>query len=204
MKSGRVIKWIIISLVIFFGVDFIIDKVMMHGVNKYYGLNEDSNVLLIGHSHLMLATDKERIERETGLKVSKYCREGVNVYDRRVMVDHFLSHTNIDSLKYVLYGVDLATFTGSGLSENSYKLMYPFMDDENVGGYVKSQSEPLDYWLHKIVRTTRYNDDGLKNSAFRGWLNNWDNMKFNTIDIEPIKSNWQPAMSGIWKWMRIL
>ena len=44
-----------------------------------------------------------------------------------------------------------------------------------------------DYWLHKLVRTTRYNDDAMKNGAARGWLHNWSNMKSGVIDIEAYK-----------------
>ncbi len=159
----------------------------MKGVNNYYGLNQDSEILLIGHSHLMLATDKERMERELGMKVSKYCREGVNVSDKKAMIEHFLNNEHADSLKLVLYGVDLATFTGEGLSRNSYQLFYPFMDNNFVDNYVKSQSDNVDYWLHKLVKTTRFNDDGLKNSVARGWTNNWDNFKNKVIDIEEYK-----------------
>ena len=160
---------------------------MMKGVNDYYGLNQNSEVLLIGHSHLMLATDKKRLENETGMKVSKYCREGVSVSDKKVMVEHFLNNGHADSLKYVLYGVDLATFTGEGLSQNSYKLFYPFMDDKFVDSYIKSQTDGEDYFLHKLIKTTRFSDDGLKNSAIRGWLSNWDNLKTNVINIDSYK-----------------
>lgn len=179
--------WVLGAIAIFFVIDNLIDWAMMRGVNNYYGFNQPSKILLIGHSHLMLATDKERLEKETGMKVSKYCREGVNVTDKKIMVEHFLNSANTDSLKYVLYGVDLATFTGDGLSLNSYKLFYPFIDNKFVSNYIKSQSDPLNFWLHRIVKTTRFNDDGLKNSAIRGWLNNWDNMKTNIIDIEAYK-----------------
>lgn len=160
---------------------------MMRGVRNYYGLNQHSEILLIGHSHLMLATDKMRLENELGIKVSKYCREGVNVSDKKMMVKHFLNSGYADSLQYVLYGVDLATFTGEGLSQNSYKLFYPFIDDDFVDNYIHSQTDETDYWLHKLVKTTRFNDDGLKNSAARGWLNNWDNFKNNIIDIDGYK-----------------
>lgn len=160
---------------------------MMKGVNNYYGLNQSSEILLIGHSHLMLATDKKRMEDELGMKVSKYCREGVNVTDKKMMVEHFLNTGCADSLKYVLYGVDLATFTGKGLSENSYKLFYPFMDDAYVDAYIKKQATASDYWVHKLIKSSRFNDDGMKNSAGRGWLHNWDNFKNNQIDVETYK-----------------
>lgn len=174
-------------LVLFFIVDNVVNCLMMKGIENYYGLNQQSKILLIGHSHLMLAADKKRMESELGMKVSKYCREGVNVTDKKMMVEHFLNNGYSDSLKYVLYGVDLATFTGSGLSENSYKLFYPFIDDTYVKAYIKSQAQASDYWLHKLIKSSRFNDDGMKNSAVRGWCNNWDNFKTNRIDLETYK-----------------
>lgn len=178
------------AIMLFFVLDAVINSLMMHGVKNYYGLNGKPQILLVGHSHLMLATDKARMERELGMPISKYCREGVSVTDKKTMVEHFFNSVNTDSMKYVLYGVDLATFTGSGLSQNSYQLFYPFIDDPNIAKYVKSQASNEDYWLHKLIRTSRLNDDGLKNSAVRGWLNNWDNLKNKTIDIEAYKK-WQ-------------
>jgi len=187
MMSKKIVVSVILTVIAFFTVDNIVNYFMMKGIDNYYGLNADSEILLIGHSHLMLATDKERMEKELGMKVSKYCREGVNVSDKKIMIKHFLNNGHTDSLKYVLYGVDLATFTGEGLSKNSYKLFYPFIGNCFVDKYVAEQASPTDYWLHKIIKTTRFNDDGLKNSAIRGWLNNWDNFKNNTIDIETYK-----------------
>ena len=185
--SKRILIRIALAVVLLIAVDSVINIIMMRGVNHYYGLDQKPEILLIGHSHLMLATDKERLENETGLSVSKYCREGVNVSDKKAMVEHFISTGNSDSLKYVLYGVDLATFTGDGLSQNSYKLFYPFIDNPIIGKFIKEQAAPTDYWLHKLVSSTRFNDDGLKNSAIRGWLGNWSNLKTNTIDVEAYK-----------------
>lgn len=161
----------------------------MKGVNRYYGLDRPAKLLLIGHSHLMLATDKERLERELGAPVAKYCREGVNVTDRKAMVQHYLNSGMADSLQTVLYGVDLYTFTGEGLSKNSYQLFYPFVDNPYIDQYLRSQAAPSDYWLHRLVKTTRFNSDGLKNSVWRGWADNWSNFKENTIDTEAYRRN---------------
>ena len=183
-NSMRVVFWLFVALIAFVVIDNIINMTMMKGVNRYYGLDQNPEILLIGHSHLMLATDKEKLEAETGMKVSKYCREGVNVTDKKAMVTHFLSTDHADSIKYVFYGVDLATFTGDGLSQNSYKLFYPFIDEPSVSVYIKEHASISDYWLHRLIKSTRFNDDGLKNSAARGWLDNWSNLKTNTIDVE--------------------
>lgn len=185
----KIFYLVLIAVVSFFIIDTIINYTMMKGINNYYGLNQDADILLIGHSHLMLATDKKRMEDELGMKVSKYTREGVNVAVKKKMVEHFLSNGNVDSLKYVLYGVDLATFTGEGLSKNSYKLFYPFMDNKYMDEFISEEADKSDYYLNKFFKSLRFNDDGIKNSAIRGLLNNWSNFKTNTIDIEWYK-NW--------------
>lgn len=183
----KLIDKLFLAVVLFLSVDCLVGWFMLHGVERHYGLDRHPDILLVGHSHLMLATDKPRMEKELGMRISKYTREGVNVSDKKVMVEHFFNKGLADSLKYVLYGVDLCTFTGENLSMNSYKLFYPFMDDKRVGSYIKEKSEPTDYWLHKLIKSSRFNDDGLKNSAFRGWLDNYDNFKNNVIDIDAYK-----------------
>lgn len=187
MKKRRLITYVVVAFLLFFIGDRLVNTLLMSGVKNYYGLNQKADVLLIGHSHLMLSVDKQKLEKETGLKVSKYCREGVNVSDKKAMVDHFLNSGCADSLKLVLYGVDLATFTGEGLSQNSYMLFYPFMDDDGIDKYVKSQATASDYWLHKFVKTYRFTSDDMKNSAARGWLSNWSNLKYNQMDVEAYK-----------------
>ena len=174
-------------LVAFATVDFVLERLMLHGVNEIYGLQQHSQILLVGHSHLMLATDKPRMEKGLGMKISKYTREGVNVYDRKIMVKQFLDSPYSDSLKFCLYGVDLCTFTGEGLSQNSYMLFYPFIDDPNISQYIRQQASNVDYWTHKLIRSSRYNDDGLKNAAIRGWRHDWSNRKTGVIDIEVYK-----------------
>lgn len=181
------IKWIIAIVAIFFICDFIVERIFFHGVNEMYGLKRHSDILLVGHSHLMLGTDKQQMENDLNKKISKYTREGVNVSERKMMIQQYLDSGFADSLKIVLYGVDLCTFTGGGLSANSYKLFYPFIDDEKIGSYIREQGGNADYWLHKIVRCTRYSDDGIKNGAARGWMHNWSNLKNGTIDIETYK-----------------
>ncbi len=181
------IKWIIAIIAIFFICDFIVERIFFHGVNEMYGLRQHSDILLVGHSHLMLGTDKQQMENDLNKKISKYTREGVNVSERKMMIQQYLDSGFADSLKIVLYGVDLCTFTGGGLSANSYKLFYPFIDDEKIGNYIREQGGNADYWLHKIVRCTRYSDDGIKNGAARGWMHNWSNLKNGTIDIEAYK-----------------
>lgn len=72
----KTIASLLMILVVALLVDYLFDRVMLHGVNAFYGLDRHSKILLVGHSHLMLATDKERMEKELNTTISKYTREG--------------------------------------------------------------------------------------------------------------------------------
>jgi hypothetical membrane protein len=183
---------ILLFIVSFVAVDRCLGIVINEGLNRYFGLNQYSDVLFIGHSHLMLAVDKSGFEKQTSSKVSKYCREGVNVADRYEMVKQYLASPYSDSLKVVFYGVDQFMFTGAGLSQNSYKLFYPFIDDRTMNNYIRESTDAYDYWLHKLICSTRYSD-ALLNSSIRGWLKNWNNYKIGQMDVEALK---QQIMEG--------
>ena len=182
----RRILSILIFVLVFIGLDRGIGWLLNNGLNRYFGLNQHSEVLLVGHSHLMLAVDKSNFEKGIGLSVSKYCREGVNVADRYEMVKEYLSSSYSDSLQVVLYGVDQFMFTGAGLSENSYKLFYPFIDEKNMNEYIKESASFSDYWTHKLICTTRYSD-ALINSAIRGYRYDWSNYKVGQLNVEDLK-----------------
>ncbi len=173
-------------VLVFFLLDFFISLFLLNGLNKYYGLGEKTDIALVGHSHLMLGIDKESIENETGVKVAKYTREGVNVIDRKIMIKQLLT-SNTD-IKTLIYGVDAWTFSSEGLSSNSYKLFYPFLEDSAIDDYIYNNSTTSEYLTKKIIRTTRY-DELLFSSSIRGYLHKWTNLKFGTIDLEKLKSN---------------
>ena len=182
----RRILSILLFVLVFIGFDRGIGWLMNNGLNQYFGLNQHSEVLLIGHSQLMLAIDKSNFERGIGLSVSKYCREGVNVADRYEMVKQVLSSSYSDSLRFVLYGVDLFMFTVTELRKNSYKLFYPFIDERNMNEYIKESAVFSDYWTHKLICTTRYSD-ALINSAIRGYRYDWSNYKVGQLDVDVLK-----------------
>lgn len=174
-------------IILFFTSDWVVTTILNRGLDNYFGLNQKSKILLIGHSHLMLATDKKMLEDSLGVGVSKYCREGVGVEVRDKMVKHFLSLPASDSLETVIYGVDQYMFNSEGLSANAFKQFYPFMDNAEIDAYVKNETDSKDYYIHKLIRSSRYSD-ALLNSAFRGWSSNWSNYKTGSLDIEAIRA----------------
>jgi hypothetical protein len=177
---------LLVFIVAFIILDALISGFLHGGLNKYYGLESDAEIAFIGHSHLMLGTDKSKIEKAWNKKIAKYTREGVNIADRDLMIDQVLSLNK--NTKIVVYGVDAWMFTGEGLSANSYKLFYPFMGLAQVDDFVRSQTSFLDFWQKKIIQTSRFNE-GLISGSFRGYLNNWDNLKLGRVDTLLLKKN---------------
>ena len=185
-------KTFLFTITVFILLFVVLDRAVALGLEKglkaYYGLNEESELALVGHSHLMLGVDKVALEKQLGITVSKYTREGVNVSDRLVMIEQLLN-TN-PKIKTLIYGVDAWSFTGEGLSANSYKLFYPFFDDPNIDAYIKDHSSFSDYSSKKYIKTSRYNEQ-LIAGAMRGYLGKWDNLKYGTVDIPKLRTQFQ-------------
>ncbi|QLG44573.1 SGNH/GDSL hydrolase family protein [Costertonia aggregata] len=186
MYNKNFILKLIAFTALFFILDFCISKFLLNGLEKYYGLNDDTEIVLVGHSHLMLGVDKRKMERELGVGVSKYTREGVNVTDRKIMTQQVLRKNK--KINTLIYGIDAWTFTSEGLSNNSHKLFYPFLNDSVIDSYVSKNSDLSEYLSKKIIKTSRY-DELLISSSFRGYLGKWTNLKFGKVDVENLRAN---------------
>lgn len=191
-RFGRNLLRVLLFIVILFVFDFIISLVLLKGIERFYGLRSDADVLMIGHSHLMLAVDKVTLEEESGLAVAKYTREGVNMADRRVMAQQYFDICSVPP-ETVILSIDPWLFSGEGLSLNSWKLFLPFMDDRGVNSYVRSSAKKFDFYRYKILRSGRFNAQ-LLNASARGWLKNWDNLKFGVVDT--VRYNSEAALRG--------
>lgn len=168
-------------LVLFIVLDFVLSVFLLKGIDRFYGLKSDADVLMLGHSHLMLAVDKVMLEEKSGLKVAKYTREGVNMADRKVMSEQYFNTCSAKP-EIVILSIDPWLFSGEGLSQNSWLLFLPFMDDERVNDYVRASAPgKFDYFRYKFIRTSRFNA-GLLNASVRGWLKNWSNLKIGVVD----------------------
>jgi hypothetical protein len=168
----------------------VLDRVLGHllltGLHKYYGLNEPCEVLFIGHSHTVLGVDKVALEKSLGINVAKFAVEGASAADRLVMLRYFLSQQR-NTVKVVVYDVDAHTFTGEGLSSNSYQLLFPFMDQPDVSAFVRRHCGSFhEFIVRKWFRTPRFNELTL-NAAVRGHLGRWDNLKRGVIDVATLQ-----------------
>ncbi|MDD7699711.1 MAG: hypothetical protein PUJ61_10215 [Spirochaetia bacterium] len=172
----------VIFLILLFAAERSLSVFLLGGISRFYGVGSNHDILIVGASQTMLGLDKVQLERETGKTVSKYTREGVNVYDMHQMLEHYF-RTCKKKPELVIYGVDKYLFTPAGLSENSYTLLYPFMDTPNVGKYVKINASGRDYWLHKYIKLIRFNDLLIGHAA-RGYLGIFSNFKSGLLNQE--------------------
>ena len=180
----KIIFRICIFLLLLLGLDWGVSSILRIGLERYYGINQDAEVLLIGHSHLMKSCNKVKLEKGLNRKIAKYCREGVLIKQRYFMVQHFLEKQ--ETVPYVVYGVDPLMFGRSEeLSINSYKIFYPFMEVPSMDGYVRESDSLWDYAVHKYVRCSRYSDTAIYRSA-RGWIGFWESLAGGVIS----DANW--------------
>jgi len=170
-----------VFLVLFGIFDRLAAWMLLKGMDRSLGLDVPARVLCVGHSHTGLGIDKTVLENELEVQVAKYARNGANLADRSAMIKHYLEHQP-SSVEVLVYDVSAHTFTGAGLSRNSYTLFYPFMDSPSVDVYVRKNAPWLDYYIRQVIQLRRFDLDTC-NAAIRGWLRMWANLKHGQVDM---------------------
>jgi len=172
-------------LILFAGLDYLFSSLALTGLEKYFGLDRPADILCIGHSHTVLGIDQPLLEKLTGKRVSVYAREGAGIRDRAVMLDQYFRRFP-KSRPIILYDVNPRLFNATGLSENSYALFFPSLDEPEVAAYIRECHPGRSSLLfRKHIRLCRYNDVTLRFSL-RGWFDNRENLKTNRITEEVI------------------
>ena len=191
-RQKAVLKPFVVKLIIFtvclFVADRILAGVLQSGVDKYFGLDRPAEVLLVGHSHTVLGVDKVGLENRLGMRVAKYARQGANLHDRLAMIRQYV-HKHPDAVKTIVYDVDAHIFTTEGLSRNSYRLFYPFMDNPVVKAHIlKANPDSSEMLLRTALKTSRFSEVTLGLSV-RGHLGKWTNLKFGTLNTARLKQD---------------
>lgn len=180
---SKIVK-ILVSIAILFGIDYMGHSILKHYCEKGFGLTRESDILMVGHSHLAMSVNTSYLSKELGYSFTKYTRSGVDIQARHAMANQYLESKYADSLKAVVFCVDATTFTLEGLSANSYILFYPWMDEDLYRDMVYRQASLGEYVFHKIFRLSRYNQD-LYTTALRGFIGSEDkNLKTNGLSLE--------------------
>lgn len=167
-------------IVLFFLIDFGISQVLLIGVNKYFGLNSDSDILLNGSSMTLAGFDKRIIENSLHKKVAFYSRNGVSLADRNAMLHHFYSN-NTKKTALTVLEVNPLLFSKKVTAENVYMLFLPFMDDSSMNDLIRKNTDFKEYFTRKYIRCSRFNTD-LISLSIKGFLGVYDNKKSQQLD----------------------
>ena len=184
MTDIQFIRKILFILFLFLIVDFLLFSVFKKGIDLYYGMNKEAEVLLVGHSHTVLGLDSAQLERELHIPVAKYATAGANIQDRFWMLQQFVEEH--PSVKIVVYDVDPRLFDSEGLSSASYTLFLPYLDDKVMSEYMKQEATWQEYYAGKLIRTTRFRDQTI-NIALRGLSGKIQNKKSGQFKAETVK-----------------
>jgi hypothetical protein len=175
----------LVFVVLLAALDFALGATLEKGLRHYFGMDGKVDILCIGHSRTVLGIDAEMLARETGLKVAKYAVNGANTADRYAMIRQFLS--DHPEVRLIIYDVEASTFSDDGLSSNSHRLFFPFMDNPEMKAYLKTQCQSrTDLLLKKMIRTDRY-DEVTFFLALRGLFGMNRNLKYGRFDEDRAK-----------------
>ncbi|MGV9003533.1 hypothetical protein [Flavobacterium sp.] len=190
MKFTFWLKRVLIVVLAFFVVDFAISEILLNGINKSFGLNDNAEILMNGSSMTMAGFNKIEIEKSTNKKVAFYARNGVSLEDRTAMLKHYFNSTS-KKTELVVFEVNPLLFSNRFTADNVYILFLPFMDDEVMNEYVKERTNYREYLIRKFIRTSRYNLD-MFSISIKGYLGTYENQKNQNIAptiIEELKKN---------------
>lgn len=173
-------KRAVLLTILFFLLDLIISLILLNGLNKYRGINEQPDILINGSSMALSAFDKAEIESLTQLKIANYSHEGVSIDARLAMIDYFFRE-NPSSLKTVIYEVNPLIFSGIQTADNVYTIFYPYLDDRFMDSFVKERASKKEYLTNKIIRTKRF-DSRVIPDVLRGYISSYKNIRTATLD----------------------
>jgi hypothetical protein len=184
MKQIVFFKSVLILMILFIVFDYLISNILLTGLNKFYGFNQEANILINGSSMIMSGLNRTDIEHLTNTKIACYSYEGVSVDDRYAMISHFFS-INSHSVKTVIYEVNPLLFSDRRTSENVYKIFYPYMDNKDIDQYIHERASCVDYFLNKLIRTKRF-DSRLFPPIIMGYLGKYNTIKKTQLDTTQI------------------
>lgn len=166
--------------------DYCASLLLKTGLDRTYGLDKPARILAVGHSHTQSGLDRAMLEHSLGTPVSMYATGGANTFDRLAMIRHFFSE-HPGSVRTVVYDVDYQTFNSSGISSNSYRQFYPYMDNSEIDAYIrKNAGSWSEYTSRRFLRLLRF-DNHTVNQSLRGILGYRKNNKTERVDIAALR-----------------
>lgn len=182
---GAMRRWVLRG-VLFVVAVLICDRVggmfLRRGLDRYFGLDKQSEILLVGHSRTVLGIDDVFLARELRVSVSKYAFAGANVMDRNAMTRQFVN-TRSRPPRLVVYDVDASMFSTGELSEGSYSLFFPYWDQPDAREHIqRCAPKGSSLMVPSLLHLPRY-DETLLALSIRGHLDIRANLKTSSIEF---------------------
>ena len=158
---------IILLLLLVISCDRILSRVLRHGLDLYYGLDQARDVLFIGNSHTEVGIDSRLLARLTGLSTAVYGVSGTGILEHEHMIRQYLHR--YQPPKIIVLGVDGRIFVHEKLWETAYLNFYPYIDDAVIDEYVKRQCDSWrEYYVRRYLALMRFGD--IRNLVIRGFF----------------------------------
>ncbi len=157
-------------------------RLLRYGLEKYYGLDKEAEILCVGHSRMVQGIDQELLQKRLARPVAKYAVQGTFLDDHYVMVEQFLER-HPRSVTTFVYIVDDYTF-GKGLGQNQYRLFYPFIDTHCVAAHVRSHAASWsEYTSRSWLRLLRFSDTTIQSVARLGLMGRQELAPEDSVDV---------------------
>jgi hypothetical protein len=149
------LKFLLILSVVLI-LDMSLNGLFLSGMHTYFGLNDDTDILFVGHSHTGYGIDVDMVESSTGIKSAKYYLSGATIYTREAMINYYCANAR-KKPKLIIYDIEPTMFSSDLVNNKSYMDLYPFMSSRGIYEYIdKRQKDRSDLLLKNIFRLTRW------------------------------------------------
>lgn len=170
----------VLLILLFFCIDLILSLILLNGLNKFYGFNNNPAILINGSSMSLAGFNRREIENKTGKNVIAYNQEGASVEDRYVMIKQIYSKYP-ESIETVVYEINPRLLSGIRSAENVFIRFYPYMDDKSIRKYIKEQARPLEFYINYFIRVKRF-ESRLVRLIMLAHLGKNESFKTNVLD----------------------
>jgi len=192
----RLFAKVLLLAVIMFLVESGLGDLLKIGLDRYDGLDRKPDILCIGNSQTISGIDENRLALGLGVPVTKFARNGVNIFERNIMVvDFFKQPTRRPQV--VIYDVNPELFLNQRMRENSYTRFFPYMDTPEVADYLKTKcSDKTEFITRKYIKLLRYNNPWLVRCSIKGHLRIHDSFTYSKINYVQAEAKAKPLRSN--------
>lgn len=175
MKILAVKILLIISIVL--SLDRMVSAYLKDGIDSYYDLNKNADIVFIGHSRTETGIDTKIVQSILNIPVAKYAVSGTDIYAHFAMLKQYCNRNLHRKPVSIVFNIDKNYLVGESPSKNISTLFYPYMDDVGIKEYVyDNKSSFSSYAEKKVFHLLRFVE--VRNNSLRGLLGETKNYEW--------------------------